>query len=57
MKAFEEIYAAIKTKYVEEGIKKELELEVRREELAKALAFQQQKKQAEKLAKDQQATS
>ena len=54
MKTFEEIYAAIKTKYVEEGIKKELELEVRREELAKALAFQQQQKQAEKGRKDQQ---
>jgi len=57
MKTFEEIYAAIKTRYVEEGIKKELELEVRREELARALAFQQQRKLAEKGMKEQLATS
>ena len=57
MKTFEEIYDAIKTRYVEEGIKKEMELEVRREELARALAFQQHRKLAEKGMKEQLATS
>jgi hypothetical protein len=40
LKQFNEIYAEIKTKYVEEGIKREIELEVRREELARVLAFE-----------------
>ena len=39
IKAFEKIYAQIKTKYVDEGIKREIELEARREELARAVAF------------------
>jgi len=41
MKRFNEIYAEIKTKYVEEGIKREMELEARREELARVLAIDQ----------------
>jgi hypothetical protein len=39
LKTFDKIYAELKTKYVEEGIKREAELELRREELARAVAF------------------
>ena len=41
IKTFDEIYSKLKTKYVEEGIKRENYLEARREELSRVLALDQ----------------